>query len=309
MRKRVSLWWVVLVSSLCAGLALTDTSSAQQPPAGHPQTDAAAQAAPKADETKKPEGPKPGEEKTFDEVVKDMEVKKGLFTFYYKADENKLLMEILPEQLDKLFLFAGTLEQAVGERGLYASQVGDDFPVVFHRVGKSIEWIEKNTLFTAAAGTPAARYTARSFADAIHGSAKFLSKPHPERKSILVDASELFVSDLPGLANALTQVYQPSSYRFDKNSSRIESLKLSHEMIRQFAEKCVAIIEANPKKLKEHLENSTAYATLLNPVIGYDVASACVKEAVKTDKTLREVVLAQKLLTEKEFDRMTGFFK
>ena len=52
-------------------------------------------------------------------MAKDIGVKKGLFTFYYKADENKLLMEILPEQLDKMFLFAGTLEQAVGERGRY----------------------------------------------------------------------------------------------------------------------------------------------------------------------------------------------
>ncbi len=85
----------------------------------------------------------------------------------------------------------------------------------------------------------------------------------------------------------------------------IESLKLSAEMIEQFARKCVAGIEANKPRIKEHLERSTAYATLLNPVIGYDKAAECVKEAVATGKTLREVVLERKLLTPKEFDRAT----
>ncbi len=85
----------------------------------------------------------------------------------------------------------------------------------------------------------------------------------------------------------------------------IESLKLSQEMIEHFAKKCVAIAIANKPRIKEHLEKSTAYATLLNPIIGYDAAAACVKEAVATGKTLREIVLAKKFLTPKEFDRAT----
>ena len=89
----------------------------------------------------------------------------------------------------------------------------------------------------------------------------------------------------------------------------IESLKLSAEMVEQFAKKCVAGILANKPRIKEHLEKSTAYATLLNPIIGYDEAAACVKEAVATGKTLREVVLAKKLLTPKEFDRVVSAFE
>ena len=161
---------VALVLLLCGGLTLTSAVFAR-PPAAQQQEKKAAkdQQAPqtKPEEGKKSEGPKPGEEKTFAEVIKDMEVKQGLFTFYYKADENKLLLEILPSQLDKMFLFAGTTEQAVGERGLYSSQQGDSFPFVFHRLGKSVQWVQKNTSFTAAPGTPAARFTERSFPDAI----------------------------------------------------------------------------------------------------------------------------------------------
>ncbi len=87
----------------------------------------------------------------------------------------------------------------------------------------------------------------------------------------------------------------------------VESLKLSAEMIKQFADKCVSIMQADRKKMKEHLENSTAFSTLLNPRLGYDAVSTCVKEAIKSGKTLREVVIAKKLLTEKEFDHMTKF--
>ena len=63
----------------------------------------------------------------------------------------------------------------------------------------------------------------------------------------------------------------------------------------------MATVIANKPRIKEHLENSTAYATLLNPIIGYDKAAECVKEAVATGKTLREVVLAKKLLSAKDF--------
>ena len=81
----------------------------------------------------------------------------------------------------------------------------------------------------------------------------------------------------------------------------VESLKLSAEMIEQFARKCVTTVVANKPRIKEHLENSTAYSTLLNPIIGYDKAAECVKEAIATGKTLREVVLAKKLLSAKDF--------
>ena len=120
----------------------------------------------RAEEAKKPEeakkAEKPEEEKAFADVVKDMEAIKGLFTYYRKADDNKILMEILPDQLDKMLLFAASIDQAVGERGLYASMMGGDFPIVFHRVGKNIQWVMKNTRFIAASGTPAARFTANT---------------------------------------------------------------------------------------------------------------------------------------------------
>ena len=229
MSKKARMVWAALAFWMCAGLVLAGTSFGQ-----HPATEVAKkevqQGAPKSEEGKKPEA-KPGEDKTFDEVVKDMEVKKGLFTFYYKADENKLLMEILPDQLDRIFLFGGTVETGTGERGLYAAQMGDSFPFVFHRVGKSVQWIQKNTIFTADPGTPGARYSERSFANAILGSAKIQSKPHPDRNSILLDTAELFVSDLPGFTMLLNRVYQPTNYHFDKGNSVVNGVKVFPENV------------------------------------------------------------------------------
>lgn len=88
----------------------------------------------------------------------------------------------------------------------------------------------------------------------------------------------------------------------------VESLKLADEVMGEFAKKFVALLVANKPRIKEHLEKSTAYAALLNPIIGYDAGAACVKEAIATGKTLREVVLAKKLITPKELDKITRSF-
>src|SRR5438093_3931017 len=180
---------------------------------------------------KKPEASKADEDKPFDEVVKDMEVLKGLFTFYRKAEDNKLLMEILTEQIDKTFIFAATVDQSVGERGFYAAQMGGSFPFSFHKVGKNVQWIIKNPTFTAETGTPAARATARSFPNGILAWARVKSKPHLERKSWLIDVSDLVVSDLPGFANALKDIYKPSDYGFEKNNSSDASVKTFPENV------------------------------------------------------------------------------
>lgn len=196
-------------------------------------------------EAKKPDAPKGDEDKPFDEVVKDMEVIKGLFTFYRKAEENRTLMEIQPDQIDKTFLFAATVDQSVGERGLYAAQMGGSFPFTFRKVGKNIQWIIRNPNFTAEQGSPAARATARSFPNGILASARVKSKPHPDRKSHLVDISDLLVSDLPSFAGVLKEVYKPSDYGFDRNNSSVAAVRAFPENV--LVEVWLHYTSGNPK--------------------------------------------------------------
>ncbi|MBI4004611.1 aspartate ammonia-lyase [Candidatus Roizmanbacteria bacterium] len=83
--------------------------------------------------------------------------------------------------------------------------------------------------------------------------------------------------------------------------SLISMIKVSTAVIELFAQKCIAILQADEKRCEELLENSMVYATLLAPRFGYDLMSDIVKEAVRKNKTLREVVLQRKLLSEDEF--------
>ncbi len=173
-----------------------------------------------------------GDEKPFDSVIQGLEPVKGLFTFYRRADDNKLLLEIRPDQLDQVFLFGASIDHSTGERGFYSSMMGADFPFMFHRVGKSVQLVVKNPSFVADAGTPQARATTRSFPDAILASTKILSKPNGDTKSILIDAADLLASrDYPGFAPALTQAYAPTNFSFDKEKSAVTAVKAFPENV------------------------------------------------------------------------------
>ncbi|HSW97790.1 MAG TPA: aspartate ammonia-lyase [Candidatus Saccharimonadales bacterium] len=85
----------------------------------------------------------------------------------------------------------------------------------------------------------------------------------------------------------------------------LTSLKLTAEVINNFMQKCILHIQANPEQCKEHLEKSTAYATLLTPVLGYDKTSEIVKKALAQKKTIRQITLENNYLDKKTFDRLT----
>lgn len=89
----------------------------------------------------------------------------------------------------------------------------------------------------------------------------------------------------------------------------LESIQLTAQVVRQFDKLCVARLKVDAKKCHEHLESSTAYATLFTPKLGYDAVSEIVKETIKTGKTFRNVVLERKLLDGKEFETITKSFK
>jgi len=179
--------------------------------------------APSAD-AKKPEEKK-DKDKPFDEVVKDMEKIEGLFTFYRDKEENKVLIEIPPDQFDKDYILSTKVEQATGERGLYGTIMDNELVFQWRRLGKRVQLVDKNIRFRAAAGSPAARAVEKSFSDSLIGSAKLQSLPHPERKSVLVDLAEVLLSsDVHGYAPILKQLYK-GAFRFDKDNSGFVMVK------------------------------------------------------------------------------------
>lgn len=78
----------------------------------------------------------------------------------------------------------------------------------------------------------------------------------------------------------------------------LESIDLTASAARVFAEKCVGGIEANREKCASLIEQSLALVTPLVPHIGYDKAAAIAKQAYREGKTVREIILAEKLFDE-----------
>jgi fumarate hydratase class II len=81
----------------------------------------------------------------------------------------------------------------------------------------------------------------------------------------------------------------------------LQSIAILSSASRLLAEKVIDGVEANEENLRRHAESTPAIATALNPHIGYDKATEIVNEAVKTQRTIREVAL-EKGVDEKTLD-------
>lgn len=150
--------------------------------------------------------PDPSAPKAFAEVAKDAKEIKGYFNLYQK--DEKVWIEIKPEQLNKPFFFSANVPSSIGERRLYSSQMGVSHMVVFKKIGNVVQLLAKNTDFTAQAGTPQAHAVSQAFSDSLIASAPVASAPHPESKGFLVDASALLFGDVVGYSTALEMAYR-----------------------------------------------------------------------------------------------------
>jgi fumarate hydratase class II len=74
--------------------------------------------------------------------------------------------------------------------------------------------------------------------------------------------------------------------------------------VRIFTDQCIAGLEADASRCRELLDRSLMLVTALNPHIGYDAAARVAKEAYATGKTLRSIVLEQKLMDAALLDRV-----
>lgn len=63
-------------------------------------------------------------------------------------------------------------------------------------------------------------------------------------------------------------------------------------------------IRANREKLQSYVQKSPILVTLLNPVIGYLKAAEVYKEALSSNRTIRDIVLERKLMTAEQFDEI-----
>ncbi len=84
----------------------------------------------------------------------------------------------------------------------------------------------------------------------------------------------------------------------------LDSIHLMTQALEVLRRHCVEGIEADEERCRQYVLSSTALVTALVPVLGYERASAVAKQAKATGLTIREVVLEQGLLSEKEFEEL-----
>src|SRR5215471_17597976 len=206
------------------------------PPASAPTVAAAvaaAQAAAAAAQSQKP----------FADVIKDAKEHPGLFPLWTKED--KVWIEIKPEQLDTPYFFSVNLSRGLGEKFIFGGLMGRSHIVEFHRVGNNVQLLAKNEEFFASAGKPQERAVAAAFTDSLLGSAAVASQPHPERKSILIDANALLLADIPGGNGFLERTYR-QSYSFDARNSSIQTSRATPDLDAFEVSAHYALARANP---------------------------------------------------------------
>jgi hypothetical protein len=167
----------------------------------------------------------------FASVIKDARRIDGPLTMWQKED--KVWIELLPAQFGQLFILSPKIKSGIGEAwvlgGLMASPIngaGGVQVVEFVRVHNQVRLQARNTDVFAKAGTPEARALADSYSHSLLGSTPVASAPHPDRKSVLIEANGLFLSDMLGIGMMLQRGLR-QGYGLDRSNSLITAVRAS----------------------------------------------------------------------------------
>ena len=93
------------------------------------------------------------------------------------------------------------------------------------------------------------------------------------------------------------------------NFNLLQSVRLLTNAVKAFKKKCVAGITANEERCRELAERSISLATFLNPVIGYEAAAQLAKEALDSNKSIRDLVIEKGILSREEADKIFDPYK
>jgi fumarate hydratase class II len=83
-----------------------------------------------------------------------------------------------------------------------------------------------------------------------------------------------------------------------------QSMDVIINAVRAFTDKCVRGVQANREKAHGWLAKNAILVTALNPVIGYAKGAEVAKEAMATNRTVREVVVEKGYLTADDADKL-----
>jgi len=177
----------------------------------------------------RPPAPAPGQAPAFAKVIEDARRIDGLLPLWQKDD--KVWIELAEKDFDAPFFLSPKLASGIGEASLFGGLMGGRFGdfggpqwIEFRRVYNQVQMIARNAEYVAAAGTPAARSVAAAYSPSLLASTPVASLPHPDRKTVLVEANALFLGDMLGVAMQLQRSYR-QGYSYDARNSAITRVR------------------------------------------------------------------------------------
>lgn len=226
------------VALFLAGCATTSPTAVPGGPAAAPETAASAAAAP-ANGASAPKpaaaAPAAGAPQPFATVIKDAKTTEGLIPVWRK--DEKVWLELSPDAFKRTYFLSPKMATGIGEAGVFGGLMASNWgsfgraqAVQFRRVGNQIQLIALNSAFAAKDGTPSAAAVKSAFSPSLLASAAVASAAHPDKQSILVDASTLFVADIPGVGINLQRTYR-QNYGLDRANSAITGVRNAPDLL------------------------------------------------------------------------------
>lgn len=83
----------------------------------------------------------------------------------------------------------------------------------------------------------------------------------------------------------------------------LDSTDMLKNFLPTFAAHMIDGLQANRERLESYIDKSPVLVTLLNPYIGYLKAAEIYKEALKTNRSIKELVLEKKLMTKEDLEK------
>ncbi|HET9978443.1 MAG TPA: zinc-dependent metalloprotease [Burkholderiaceae bacterium] len=226
----------------CASVAAAPVKPAETvaqagptPPMPTPPARAASAAAPAASAAALPGSPPASTSPPFATVIRDAKKTDGLFTLWQK--DERVWIELKPEDFNKPFYLSPKLARGIGESWIFGGSMIvpgsriEERIVEFRKVHNLVQLVALNSEFLPAAGkTPEARAIASSYAPSLLSSVGVASAPHPERKTILIDAGALLLNDMLGVGAALQRAFR-QGYTLEGRNTHFAAVRGSAEHV------------------------------------------------------------------------------
>lgn len=117
------------------------------------------------------------------------------------------------------------------------------------------------------------------------------------------------------IANDASITFAASSGQLELNAfapliaeNILESLEILNNAVISLTNNCINNLQVNIEKCKFNLDSSTALVTALESYIGYDKASEIAKIAVKENKSIKEIINSENLLSKDLLDKILNPF-